>query len=75
MAYLPQPNQIDDLRRDLETRAECRRLHAEGERLFAAGDINGAHALFARGVELMEICELLEERWKPRPMGSVERPT
>jgi len=70
---LPQPNQFDDFRHHVELRRECQRLHAEGERLFARGDFDSARELFARGVELMEICQLLEERWKPRPIGSVEK--
>lgn len=71
---LPQPNQVDDFRRHLEISLESARLHQAGEDLFAVGDFDGAAEVQTRGIALLEERDLLAERWKPAPMGTVEFP-
>jgi hypothetical protein len=72
---LPEPNQVDDFRRHLiEIPAECARLDKLGHERLLVGDLKGARAALEEADEVQEQRRLIEHRWKPPSIGSVEDP-
>jgi hypothetical protein len=71
---LPRPNQIDDVKRALEIQDRIAELKQIGPALMAAGDAKGARQALEEYDELVELLDLMAERWKSRWAGSVEHP-
>jgi hypothetical protein len=61
---LPQPNQIDDLKRHIELGRKAQEAAERGHRLLAEGKKREAQRALSEAEDAMEKRALIQERWR-----------